>query len=110
MGGHGALTIALRNPGRFRSISAFAPIVSPLACPWGVKALSGYIGSDRDAWRAYDACALIDDGARKFQVFGIVNNVFDKAPPLFPVSASATNPTLYDTAGRAYKIGVRFKY
>lgn len=64
MGGHGALTIALRNPGRFRSVSAFAPIVSPLNCPWGDKALGGYIGPDRDAWRAYDACALIDDGAR----------------------------------------------
>lgn len=64
MGGHGALTIALRNPGRFRSVSAFAPIVSPLACPWGEKALGGYLGPDRAAWRAYDACALLDDGAR----------------------------------------------
>ena len=64
MGGHGALTIALRNPGRFRSVSAFAPIVSPLNCPWGEKALGGYLGQDRAAWRAYDACALIADGAR----------------------------------------------
>lgn len=64
MGGHGALTIALRNPGRFRSVSAFAPIVSPLNCPWGDKALGGYLGPDRAAWRDYDACALIDDGAR----------------------------------------------
>lgn len=64
MGGHGALTIALRNPGRYRSVSAFAPIVSPLSCPWGDKALSGYIGPDRAAWREYDACALIEDGAR----------------------------------------------
>jgi S-formylglutathione hydrolase len=64
MGGHGALTIALRNPDRFRSTSAFAPIVSPLNCPWGDKALGGYLGSDRAAWREYDACALIDDGAR----------------------------------------------
>jgi len=64
MGGHGALTISLRNPGRFRSTSAFAPIVSPLACPWGDKALGGYLGADRAAWRAYDACALIADGAR----------------------------------------------
>lgn len=64
MGGHGALTIALRNPGRFRSVSAFAPIVSPLACPWGGKALGGYLGPDRAAWREYDACALIEDGAR----------------------------------------------
>jgi S-formylglutathione hydrolase len=64
MGGHGALTIALRNPGRFRSVSAFAPICSPLNCPWGEKALSGYLGPDRAAWRPYDAVALIEDGAR----------------------------------------------
>lgn len=64
MGGHGALTIALRNPGRFRSASAFSPIVSPLNCPWGEKALAGYIGADRSTWREYDACALIEDGAR----------------------------------------------
>ena len=64
MGGHGALTIALRNAGRFRSVSAFSPIVSPLHCPWGEKALSGYLGEDRVDWRACDACALIDDGAR----------------------------------------------
>ncbi len=64
MGGHGALTIGLRNPGQFRSVSAFAPIVSPLNCPWGEKALGGYLGADRAAWRQCDACALIDDGAR----------------------------------------------
>ncbi len=64
MGGHGALTIALRNPDRFKSVSAFAPIVSPLNCPWGDKALSGYLGPDRQKWRAYDTCALIEDGAR----------------------------------------------
>lgn len=64
MGGHGALTIALRNQGRFKSVSAFAPIASPLNCPWGEKALGGYLGSDKAAWRAYDTCALIDDGAR----------------------------------------------
>jgi S-formylglutathione hydrolase len=64
MGGHGALTIGLRNPGRFKSVSAFAPIASPLNCPWGHKALGGYLGADQAAWRAYDACALIEDGAR----------------------------------------------
>ena len=63
MGGHGALTIALRNPGRFAAVSAFAPIVSPMNCPWGEKALGGYLGPDRAAWREYDACALIEDGA-----------------------------------------------
>lgn len=64
MGGHGALTIGLRNPDRFRSVSAFSPIVSPLNCPWGEKALGGYLGADKAAWREYDACALIEDGAR----------------------------------------------
>ncbi len=64
MGGHGALTIGLRNPARFRSVSAFAPIASPLNCPWGDKALTGYIGADRADWREYDVCALIEDGAR----------------------------------------------
>src|SRR3954469_10125408 len=64
MGGHGALTIALRNPGRFRAVSAFAPISSPLNCPWGEKALSGYLGPDRESWREYDATALIAGGAR----------------------------------------------
>jgi S-formylglutathione hydrolase len=64
MGGHGALTIALKNPHRYRSVSAFAPIVAPGAVPWGEKALARYLGDDRSSWRRYDACALIEDGAR----------------------------------------------
>ncbi|HEX9963423.1 MAG TPA: S-formylglutathione hydrolase [Allosphingosinicella sp.] len=64
MGGHGALTLALRNPGRYRSVSAFAPIVAPSQVPWGEKALGNYLGADRSAWRAHDAVALIEDGAR----------------------------------------------
>lgn len=64
MGGHGALTIGLRNPGVFRSVSAFAPIVAPSECPWGQKALGGYLGEDRAAWAEYDACRLIEAGAR----------------------------------------------
>jgi S-formylglutathione hydrolase len=64
MGGHGALTLALRHPGRFRSVSAFAPIVAPSQVPWGEKALGRYLGADRAAWRAHDAVALIEDGAR----------------------------------------------
>jgi S-formylglutathione hydrolase len=68
MGGHGALTIALKNPGRFRSVSAFAPIVAPSEVPWGEKALGGYLGSDRSAWRAYDSVALIEDGARVSEI------------------------------------------
>ena len=59
MGGHGALTIALKNPGHFRSVSAFAPICSPLNCPWGHKALGNYIGDDREAWKQYDTTELV---------------------------------------------------
>ncbi len=61
MGGHGALVIALRNPGRYRSVSAFAPIVAPSQVPWGEKAFGAYLGDDRSAWNAYDAVALITD-------------------------------------------------
>ena len=64
MGGHGALTLALRHPGRYRSVSAFAPIVAPSQVPWGEKALGRYLGPDRAAWRGHDAVALIEDGAR----------------------------------------------
>jgi S-formylglutathione hydrolase len=64
MGGHGALTVALRYPDRFKSVSAFAPIVAPGLVPWGEKALGGYLGDDRSSWRMHDAVALIEDGAR----------------------------------------------
>ena len=64
MGGHGALTVALRNPGRFRSVSAFAPICAPSQVPWGETALGGYLGPEREAWADYDAVALIGSGAR----------------------------------------------
>jgi len=59
MGGHGALTIALRNPSAYRSVSAFAPIVAPMQCPWGQKAFSHYLGDDREQWRQYDATELL---------------------------------------------------
>jgi len=62
MGGHGALVLALRNPDRYRSVSAFAPIVHPSAVPWGKKAFTGYLGDDEKAWRPYDAVALLEDG------------------------------------------------
>jgi S-formylglutathione hydrolase len=64
MGGHGALTMALRHPGRYRAASAFAPIVAPSQVPWGIKALGGYLGDNKQAWRRHDAVALIEDGAR----------------------------------------------
>lgn len=64
MGGHGALTIGLTFPDRYKAVSAFAPIVAPSQVPWGHKALGGYLGEDRAAWRRHDAVALIEDGAR----------------------------------------------
>ena len=59
MGGHGALTLFLKNPGKYRSVSAFAPIANPMKCPWGEKAFRGYLGEDRGAWKEYDACELV---------------------------------------------------
>jgi S-formylglutathione hydrolase len=64
MGGHGALTIALRHPVRYHAASAFSPVVAPSQVPWGIKALGGYLGDGRDAWRKHDTIALIEDGAR----------------------------------------------
>ena len=65
MGGHGALTVALKNPGRYKSVSAFSPICSPTQCPWGEKALRGYLGDNRDAWREYDSCELLATAAER---------------------------------------------
>lgn len=63
MGGHGALIMALKNPGRFRSVSAFAPIVNPAAVPWGKKAFTAYLGEDENLWREWDSCALMENAA-----------------------------------------------
>ncbi len=64
MGGHGALTLGLKYPERYRSLSAFAPITHPVACPWGQKAFAGYLGSDRELWDLHDACRLVQKGKR----------------------------------------------
>ncbi|KAG4081011.1 hypothetical protein HA402_010182 [Bradysia odoriphaga] len=66
MGGHGALVLALRNPGKFRSVSAFAPIAAPSQCPWGNKAFEGYLGADQGSWQAYDASQLMQSQTRPF--------------------------------------------
>ena len=94
MGGHGALTLALRHPGRYRSVSAVAPIAAPARCPWGRKAFSGYLGDDRAAWAAHDATALIERGAR--------------VPPLLvdqgladPFLAEQLHPDAFEAACRA---------
>lgn len=91
MGGHGALVCALRNPDRYRSVSAFAPICAPTQCPWGEKAFSNYLGSDRSDWKLYDATELvqtqqfprsilIDQGTSdKFLANQLLPEIFQKA-------------------------------
>lgn len=66
MGGHGALVLAYRNPDKYRSVSAFAPISAPTVCPWGIKAFTGYLGTDQEKWLAYDAAQLIKKHGRLF--------------------------------------------
>jgi S-formylglutathione hydrolase len=68
MGGHGALIIALNNPSQFKSVSAFAPICSPLNCPWGIKTMSNYLGKDRDNWAQYDSVALVGKATERLPV------------------------------------------
>lgn len=68
MGGHGALVCALRNPAQYRSVSAFAPVCAPMACPWGQKAFSGYLGPDENAWKHYDATQLLQRNRLPFEV------------------------------------------
>jgi S-formylglutathione hydrolase len=68
MGGHGALTIALKNPSRYRSVSAFSPICSPLNCPWGEKALGQYLGANKDDWQQYDTTVLVRQATEKLPV------------------------------------------
>lgn len=69
MGGHGAIICALKNPGRYKSLSAFAPISNPSNCPWGEKALSGYLGNDRESWKAWDSCELIKQASVQLPLF-----------------------------------------
>ena len=82
MGGHGALTIALKNPERFKSVSAFAPICSPLNCPWGEKVLSNYLGDDRQAWKQYDTIELVGQAKQHLPVLvdqGDADNFLSRA-------------------------------
>ncbi|MEN3274893.1 MAG: S-formylglutathione hydrolase [Massilia sp.] len=96
MGGHGALTIALRNPELFRSVSAFAPIAAPTRCPWGEKAFGGYLGADPAAWRAHDATELVQDGPVRFPGGILVDQgLSDKFLP------DQLNPDAFEAACRA---------
>ena len=102
MGGHGALIAGLRLPDRFRSVSAFSPIVAPSQVPWGHKALGGYLGDDRAAWRAHDAVALIEDGAR---VAGLLVDQGSDDPFL----AEQLRPELLDLACREAGIALTLR-
>ena len=84
MGGHGALTLALRHPGRWRSVSAFSPIVAPSQVPWGRKALAAYLGEDPAAWRAHDAVALIADARERLPLLVDQGEADEFLPQLRP--------------------------
>jgi S-formylglutathione hydrolase len=107
MGGHGALIIGLKNPARYRSISAFAPIAAPKSCPWGEKALSGYLGANRDQWSAYDATELVaqvKDAARRPAILidqGTSDQFLEKQ----------LHPHLFEAAARqvGYPVSVRMQ-
>ncbi|RYF91284.1 MAG: S-formylglutathione hydrolase [Caulobacteraceae bacterium] len=100
MGGHGALTLALRHPDLFKSVSAFAPIVSPTRCPWGEKAFTAYLGEDRAAWEAHDACRLIEAGAATFDDILVDQGLGDPflegqlKPELLEAACAAAGQTL----------------
>ncbi|WLE60508.1 S-formylglutathione hydrolase [Burkholderia plantarii] len=96
MGGHGALTLALRHPGVFRSVSAFAPIAAPMRCAWGEKAFSGYLGEDREAWKAHDASELVarSDAPRYADGILIDQGLADKFLP------TQLNPEVFEAACR----------
>jgi S-formylglutathione hydrolase len=102
MGGHGALTLALRHPDLFRSVSAFAPISSPTRCPWGEKAFAAYLGDDRTKWAKHDAALLIESGAGKGQFDDILIDQGDAdsfltdqlKPELLQAAADAVGQTI----------------
>jgi len=103
MGGHGALTIALKNPQSYRSVSAFAPIASPMRCGWGEKALAGYLGADRARWRHYDATALIEDRGWRGGPILVDQGTDD------PFLVSQLNPELLAEACLAAGVGLELR-
>lgn len=97
MGGHGALTLALRHPHLFRSVSAFAPIASPTRCPWGEKAFTAYLGEDRAVWAEHDAARLIEDGVGA----GCYDDILIDQGDADPFLAEQLKPELLVAAGEA---------
>ncbi|MBN8553345.1 MAG: S-formylglutathione hydrolase [Caulobacterales bacterium] len=97
MGGHGALTLALRHPGLFRSVSAFAPICSPTRCPWGEKAFTAYLGNDRSTWAEHDAALLLEGGA----AWGVYDDILIDQGAADPFLSEQLKPELLTSAARA---------
>ena len=113
MGGHGALVCALRNPQQYRSVSAFAPICAPSQCPWGEKAFSGYLGTDRSSWAAYDTTALLSKGRSDFALL-IDQGMADKflteqlKPELLEAACAASGTSLQLRRRDGYDHGYYF--
>lgn len=105
MGGHGALTIGLRHPDLFKSVSAFSPIVNPLQCPWGQKAFQGYLGDDKSAWARYDACELIQSGKAHKNEILIDQGTADN----FLKEQLLTNNIVEAAKGKNQKLNVRLQ-
>ena len=103
MGGHGALTIALKNPEYYKSVSAFAPISSPMRAPWGEKALTGYLGPDRAAWREYDATALLEDRGWRGPALLVDQGTSDQ------FLQSQLKPELLEEACRRARVGLELR-
>jgi S-formylglutathione hydrolase len=113
MGGHGALVCALRNPGQYRSVSAFAPIVAPSQVPWGRKAFGGYLGTDRDAWLVYDATHLVQQAPRVDEILidqGLVDKFLDEQlrPDLFADACAQSGQKLQLRRHAGYDHGYYF--
>ena len=113
MGGHGALTLALRHAGLYQSVSAFAPIAAPSSCPWGVKAFTGYLGPDRASWREHDATELVKAGARASHLLidqGLADQFLAEQlhPELFEAACSASGQPLTLRRHEGYDHGYYF--
>jgi len=115
MGGHGALVLALRHPGRYKSVSAFAPIAAPTKCPWGEKAFSGYLGDDRAAWEQYDASALMQKASSPYPQGilidqGLADNFLENQlnPEAFEAACAAANQPLTLRRHEGYDHGYYF--
>lgn len=108
MGGHGALTIGLKNPEKYKSVSAFSPIVNPVECAWGQKALKGYLGDDSESWKNYDACHLLTEGKLHPSEILVEQGLADEFYPAQLLTENLERAS--ETAGQKLKINYREGY